>query len=179
MPSSITRPAPDEYAPFYAGYVERVPEGDIFDLFAQQIDTVRSLLAGLSEDDANFRYAPEQWSIKEVVGHVCDAERIFAYRALRISRNDPAPLAGFDQDDYVRESDFSTRSLDSLLEEFELLRRANLIGFRNFSEAVSMRMGTASNNPVSVRALLYIMVGHVDTHLANLRDDYLSVLQAK
>src|SRR5258708_15754326 len=112
------RPAETEYNPYYAGYIQRVPDGDLFAFFAQQIDTLRTLLSKLSPEQANFRPAPDEWSIQEVVGHINDTERIFAYRALRISRNDKAPLAGFEQDHYVREWNFSQRTLPDLLERF-------------------------------------------------------------
>jgi hypothetical protein len=175
MPFTIQRPTSDEYAPFYAGYIQKVPEGkDIFELLTEQISVVKNLLWELPQEQANFRYAPEQWSVKEVLGHVCDAERVFAYRALRISRNDTTPLPSFDQDLFVRESNYSTRDLNSLVEEFELLRRANLLVFKDMTEEVSIRCGTASDKPVSVRALLYMMVGHVNQHLESLHTEYLN-----
>src|SRR5690606_18752496 len=119
----------------------------------------------LSAAQADFRPGPAEWSIKEVVGHINDSERIFSYRALRISRGDSAPLAGFEQDDYVREANFGERTLPDLLEEFELIRRANLLAFSGISQSASQRQGTASGYNISVRALLYIMAGHVEHHL--------------
>jgi hypothetical protein len=135
----------------------------------------------LTAEGADFRPAPGEWSIKEVVGHINDTERVFAYRALRISRADSTPLAGFEQDAYVRESNFGLRTLYDLLEEFALLRRANLLAFTKLTPDMLVRMGTASNNPVSVRALLYMIAGHVEHHLESLRVDYLPkmVSQAK
>jgi hypothetical protein len=176
MMLQLGRPAESEYGPYYAGYIRRVPDGDLLTLFAQQIDTLRNLLSGLSAEQADFRPGPPEWSIKEVVGHINDTERVFAYRALRISRNDQTPLAGFEQDDYVRESNFSERTLSDLLEEFELIRRANILAFNRLSPEASLRCGTASNAPVSVRALLYMMAGHVDHHVESLRQDYLAKL---
>lgn len=174
MVSKIARPNADEYAPFYAGYVQHVPDGDLFDLFARQSGTLHGLLGNLSSAQADFRPGPAEWSIKEVVGHMLDGERVFAYRALRISRNDQTPLPGFDQDDFVRESNFKDRTLPDLLEEFDLLRRANLLAFSRLSEEASLRRGMASDNPVSARALLYIMAGHVEWHMESLRKDYFS-----
>lgn len=174
----IARPNPDEYAPFYAGYIQRVPEGDVFEFLTRQIDTLKTLLADVSEQDANFRYAPDQWSIKEVVGHVNDTERVFSYRALRISRGDTTPLAGFDQDDYVRGSNFADRMLQDLVQEFEYLRRANLLAFQHLPDAATLRRGTASEKPISVRALIYMMGGHADTHIESLRTEYLPGLRA-
>lgn len=175
MTLKVEQPAENEYAEYYAGYVRRVPEGaDIFELFAQQIETLQNLLSPLTAEQANFRHGPTEWSIKEVVGHVNDVERVFAYRALRISRNDQAPLAGFEQDDYVRESNFSERTLSDLMEEFGLIRRANILAFNRLSPEAVLRCGTANNGAVSVRALFYMMYGHVDHHIESLRNDYLA-----
>ena len=127
--TSLSRPTEAEYAPFYAGYIQRVPDGELFTLFNVQIVTIHTLLDPLTPTQADFRPAPSEWSIKEVVGHINDAERIMAYRALRIARGDVQPLLGFDQDSYVRESDFKDRALDDLLEEFEFLRYANILAF--------------------------------------------------
>src|SRR5947207_962193 len=118
---SVERPLPDEYGAYYETYLKLVPiclDGSIFDLLTAQIGTVSQLLSGLSEDKANYRFGPNEWSVKEVVGHINDAERIFAYRALRISRIDPTPLPGFEQDPYVAASNFSARTLPDLVQEF-------------------------------------------------------------
>ncbi len=169
----IARPQADEYAPFYAGYVQRVPEGsDIFALLSGQPDDLRALLQTVSDAKANTRPAPGEWSIKEVVGHLCDSERVFAYRAMRIARNDTTPLPGFQQDDYVRATDFNGRSLPDLLDEFTSQRRANVQCFQPLSEAETIRRGRASNAGVSVRALLYIMAGHVMHHVESLKTAY-------
>ncbi len=178
MTLQVGRPAENEYGPYYAGYIRRVPDGDLLAFFARQIDTLRSLLSTLSAEQADFRPGPAEWSIKEVVGHINDTERVFAYRALRISRNDQTPLASFEQDDYVRESNFSERTLSDLLEEFELIRRANILAFNRLSLEASLRCGTASNAPASTRAVLYMMAGHVEHHLESLRQDYLPKLNA-
>lgn len=176
MDAIVKRPAEDEYAPFYAGYIRLVPDGDIFEILAHQPGALRALLATLPAKHAGFRPGPAEWSIKEVVGHINDTERVFAYRALRIARGDQTPLAGFDQDDYIREATFDERTLPDLMEEFELLRRANVLAFQGLSDAISQRVGTASEASVSVRALLYIMAGHVEHHLESLRGDYLAGL---
>lgn len=176
MASTVGRPHDNEYAPFYAGYVRLVPDGDIFEILARQPDALRTLLAPLSTKQADFRPGPAEWSIKEVVGHINDTERVFAYRALRISRGDQTPLPGFEQDDYVREANSGERTLPDLVEEFELLRRANLLAFNGLSQDVSQRQGTASGSNVSVRALIYLIAGHVEHHLESLRRDYLSRL---
>ena len=115
----ISRPPTDEYAPFYAGYVQRVPENaDILNCLNDQPEELRALLQNVTDTEANIRPAPDEWSVKEVLGHLNDAERVFAYRAMRIARNDTKPLAGFEQTDYVSATDFSTRPLEDLLDEF-------------------------------------------------------------
>lgn len=176
MASISGRPGENEYAPFYAGYVQRVPDGDIFEILARQIDSLPALLAKLTVEQADFRPGPAEWSIKEVVGHMNDAERVFAYRALRISRGDQTPLPGFDQDEYVRTANFGDRTLPDLLEEFVLLRRANLLAFNRLTHEAIQRQGTASGFGVSVRALIYILAGHVEHHMESLRQDYLPKL---
>ncbi len=173
MSCIVARPQPDEYNPFYAGYVQRVPVGaDIFALLSREPDDLSSLLENLPDEQANQRPAPGEWSVKEVIGHVCDAERVFAYRAMRIARGDAAPLAGFEQDDYVRATDFNARGLPDLLDEFRWQRQANLLCFRALTEPETARRGVASGNPISVRALLYIMAGHVLHHIESLQTDY-------
>ena len=169
----IPRPQADEYNEFYGGYVASVPESsDLFALMRQQPDELRDLLRDVTDEQANIRPALGEWSIKEVLGHIVDGERIFAYRALRVGRGDATPLPGFDQDKYVLATDFNARSLDDLMEEFTLQRRANLVCFKPFTETELLRRGTASGQPVSARALLYILVGHVIHHMDSLKTTY-------
>lgn len=169
----ITRPQPDEYGAFYAGYIQRVPDGaDLFALLKQQPDDLRALLQSVGDEQANAHPAPGEWSIKEVVGHIADTERIHAYRALRIARGDATPLPGFEQDDYVRATNLNARSLADLLDEFEAQRRANVLCFEPLSEAELNRRGTVSGNPASARAMLYIMAGHVLHHIESLETSY-------
>jgi hypothetical protein len=176
MVSKVDRPGENESSSYYTRYIQLVPDGDIFEVLAHQGDTLRALLANLPAQQADFRPGPAEWSIKEVVGHINDAERVFAYRALRFSRADQTPLPGFEQDDYVRAANFAERTLSDLLEEFELLRRANLLAFNRLSSEASQRLGTASGYTFSVRALIYIMAGHVEHHMESLRQDYLAKL---
>jgi hypothetical protein len=170
---TISRPATDEYAPYAQVYVQRVPGGDSLTILEDQIAAVQALLDQVSEAQAEYRTAPGEWCIKEVIGHLSDCERVFAYRALRFSRKDTTPLSGFEQDDYVREAHFAARSLLSLVREFEFLRRANLFAYQGLTEPDSMLRGRASDIPVSVRGLLYIMAGHVFHHLDSLHSEYL------
>jgi hypothetical protein len=175
----ITRPASDEFNDYYAGYVHLVPDGDIMTHLTDSQAEVESLLSGLSAEQADFRFAPGEWTIKEVAGHLVDAERAFGYRAFAFSRNESAALPGFEQDDYVREGNLDARTLPDLLEELSLLRRANLIAFRYITPEASLRRGIASNNPVSVRALVYILAGHTLYHLNDLKEKYLPGLAAQ
>ena len=174
MLKQFTLPTIDEYAPFYADYIQRAEaRGDIFAALANQIDEIKSTLGILSDEQALFRNAPKEWSIKEVMGHLNDVERVFSYRLLRISRNDPTPLPGFEQDDYVGEAGFDNCAIQDLIQEFEYLRRANILAINNMSEESTLRRGTASGMTVSARALIYMIVGHVDHHMASLHEKYL------
>ena len=174
MLKQISLPATDEYAAFYGDYIQRASQrDDINAALSHQIDELRSALESLSDAQARFKPGPQEWSIKEVIGHINDVERVFAYRLLRVSRNDPTPLPGFEQEDYVRMAGFDEYSLDDLLTQFEHLRRANIIAIQHMGvEAVELR-GTASGMTVSARALIYMIVGHVDHHIASLQEKYL------
>jgi uncharacterized damage-inducible protein DinB len=160
-----SRPETSEYGPYYAKYVALANETDVLAGLSGQLDEFLSLLRGLPETTANTRHAPYTWSVKQVVGHITDAEREFGHRAFRFSRNDPTPLPGFDENPYVANAPFEAASLDDLLDEFEHVRRANLSLFRRLPAEAWHRSGVASNNPVTVRALAYIIVGHTRHHL--------------
>ena len=176
--NNLTAPTSGEYASFYADYVERAQaRGDVLAALPQQIEEIKSRLGGLSDEQALFRDAPKEWSIKEVMGHLNDVERVFSYRLLRISRNDATPLPGFEQDDYVREAGFDHCALKDLIQEFEFLRRANMLAITNMSDESTLRRGTASGATISARALIYMLVGHVDHHMASLQEKYLPALE--
>ena len=171
--SAIGRPAPGEHAQYYEKYVSLVPEGDIVSTLSEQAGTTLSLLGGIPETKADSRYAPDKWSIKEVVGHLIDCERIFAYRALRFARNDATPQPGFEQDDYVRNAEFSQTLLADLVVEFDCLRRANVYMFKGLTADAWLRGGSANDSDVSVRALAHIIAGHELHHVGILRSRYL------
>ena len=174
MLKQISLPTIDEYAPFYEDYVQRASQrDDLYEALDHQIDELRSAFGSLSDTQARFKPGPQEWSIKEVLGHLNDVERVFSYRLLCISRNDETPLPGFEQEDYVREAGFDDYSLDDLLTEFEYLRHANMIAIQHMSAEAIDRRGTASGMTVSARALIYMMVGHVDHHIASLDEKYL------
>lgn len=173
----ITRPNADEYGQFYAGYIARVPEGgDPLALLETQRQQIRDLLGGLSDAQALSRYAPGQWSIKEVVGHLTDFERVFSYRALRISRGDQTPIPGFDQDFFVANANYDDHPLADLLTEWDTLRAGTLMLFRSLTPEMLTQRGIASDNPISPRAIIYIAAGHTNVHLESLRTEYLPAL---
>jgi len=165
----LSRPNPTEYAEFYKNYIARVPEGPVLDFLAKQLGDYRQLLVGVSEEAASAAPAPGKWSIKQVLGHLCDAERVQAYRVLRFARGDPKELQGFEQDDYVREAQSNSRSLDDLLTEFEGIRKATIALFGSLPPGAEKRSGIANGNKVTVRALAYIAAGHAQHHFELLK----------
>jgi len=171
--AAATKPVATEHAPEFSNYVALVAEGDIIQTLEQQIENSLSLLRTIPSNKANFRYAPEKWSVKELLGHLIDSERIFSYRALRFARNDQTPLPGYEQNDYVRNADFDNRDLGEMAEEFATVRRATVQLFRPLNETEWMRRGKANENDVSVRALAYIIAGHELHHMEVLRTRYL------
>lgn len=169
---AVGRPEPDEIPSHFAAYIKRVPESDPVMVLAAQIEDTVVLLRSVPETHAMHRYAHGKWSIKEVVGHLCDIERIMAYRALRIARGDTTPLPGFDENAYVPIAKFDARSLADLLGELRTARAASLALFRTFDGDAWRRRGTASGKPVSVRALAYMIPGHERHHLEILKTRY-------
>lgn len=176
MTKRLPVPTAEEFAPFYADYIQRASQRqDVYEALALQIEELRTDLDSLTEAQARFKPGAEEWSIKQVIGHLNDGERVFSYRLLRISRKDPTPLPGFEQEDFVREAGSDDIPLMDLVSEFEFLRRANILAIRHMSDQAVERRGTASGATVSAGALIYIMVGHVDHHLESLRTKYLPV----
>lgn len=169
---SVARPEPGEYAPYYDRYISQVLGGDILSTLDAQRRQTLLLLSGRDEAEGDFRYAPDKWSAKEVLGHVCDTERIFSYRALRISRGDRTPIEGFEQDDYVKNGPFARVALAELIEDYIAVRRATLTLLRNLDETAWMRRGVANKNEISVRALAYIIAGHELHHRQILEEKY-------
>ena len=171
--STLTaRPAAGEYAPYYEKYVSLVSDDDILATLQKQPPELAALLSKHNESDGELRYAPGKWSVKEVLGHVIDSERVFAYRALRIARNDSTPMEGFEQDDYVKYGPFGQGSLAALIEEFRSVRLATVSLFRGLDEAAWLRRGVANKNEVTVRALAYIIAGHELHHKKILQEKY-------
>lgn len=170
--TEIARPETDEYDAYYSAYVARVEGDNVIDVLVRQGDQVQALLAGLSEGEASYRYAPGKWSVREVLGHLCDTERVFAYRALCIARGDSQALPGMDQDAYVAAADFDGRSTESLKAELAAVRSATLSLFECLEPNSWPRLGTANGVRVSVRALAFIIAGHEAHHMAVLGERY-------
>lgn len=164
--NATPRPGTDEYTPSFASYVARIADNeDVLAVLASQLNEVIARLEGIPEARSDYRYAPGKWSIKEVIGHLCDTERVFAYRALRIARGDTTPLASFDDQAYVPEMRAGERTLADLAGEWSDVRRATIALFWNLPAPAWSRRGVASDQPISVRALAYIIAGHVRHHV--------------
>lgn len=169
----MKRPGPGDCLDYYLGYVRRVPEGEVLETLELEGARTLELLEGIDERHANHRYAPEKWSIKEVVGHVVDTERIFAYRCLAVARGETAPLPGFEQDDYVAGASFGARSLASLATELRALRAANVALFSSLDADALGRVGTVSGHPMRASAIPWIIAGHEIHHRSVLAERYL------
>jgi len=166
------RPEDDEYGEFYHGYIKQVTGPNVLQTLIQQGQETYALIQQLTPEEAAHRYAEEKWSVKEVIGHLIDTERIMAYRALCISRGEKTPQPGYDQDEYVEQAHFDERSLQNLSTEYDALRNANISLFNSFTEEQILRKGTANDTTVSVRALAYIIAGHEQHHLNILEEKY-------
>ncbi len=166
----IRVPEPTEYAPFYQRYVSLVPPGNLPEILEQQCEKTRFLLANLDENEGDNRYAPDKWSVKEVLGHIIDTERVMAYRALRLSRQDPTPLPGFDQELFIANGPYAACELTSLLEEFHAVRRSSILLFNHLPAEAWDRAGTVDGKHVTVRALAHIIAGHEIYHRRILKE---------
>lgn len=168
------RPDATEFAPYYATYVSVVPDGDVVTVLREDGRELQALLAGIPESRGGVRYAADKWTVREVLGHVIDAERVFAYRALRFARGDTAPLASFDQDVYVRTAGSDQRTIADLAAELGAVRDSTVALFASLSDEAWSRRGIASGKTFSVRALAYIAAGHSRHHGKILRERYLT-----
>lgn len=170
---AMNRPDITEYAEYYHKYIQVVPNGDISDILENQLNTAVELFSNISEEKSKYRYAPGKWSIREVLGHIIDAERVFSYRALRFSRGDQKPLQGFDENEYIRNSNYDKTNLLLLIEEFYGIRKSTIALFKSMSNDMWLKKGNASGYDVSVRGLAYIIVGHTEHHLEIIKERYL------
>ena len=163
------RPTNTEYGEWYADYVSRVPEEDIVAALEASTKYTTDVLESFTEEQASRLLGNRQWTLKQVLGHLCDGERVFSYRTMRIARGDKTPLPGFEQDDFVANGNFAARDWSSLIEEYTALRKATIVLAKSLTPEMLLRMGTASDNPVSARAILYIIVGHERRHVELIR----------
>lgn len=168
MPS-IERPTSDEYAPFYAGYIAKVPAGDLVTLLRAQTAETRAMLEPLGDAGAREPYAPDKWSVNDVVQHLVDTERVMSYRALSVARGDTTALPGFDQDLFVASADANRRTIGELLAELAAVRTSSVRLAESLDAAALARVGSANGAPISARALLHIILGHERHHLRALQ----------
>lgn len=166
------KPKPGDYAPYYDRYISLIND-DVISVLEKQITSTVSLLNSVSEEKADYAYAEGKWTIKEVVGHMIDTERIMAFRALAIARGEKQPIPGFEQDDYVNAANFNRLSIKDLTEEFEAVRKSNIFLFKSFDEIDLNKRGIASGNEITVLALIFIIAGHELHHLKILKEKYL------
>jgi len=162
-----------EYARFYHTYISKVPAGDLAETFQNVINSTANFFRDHPDLDGNHRYEPGKWSVKEVVMHMVDTEKIMAYRALRIARGDQTPIPGFDQNKYAETVDVSNRTLKDIVRELQATRFLTMMTFKHFTDEELLRIGTASNSPISVRALGHIIIGHELHHMKVIAERYL------
>lgn len=167
-----TRPQPGEYAEFHANYVSKVPGDDILQFLQDQLNSTKVMLQSIDVATAEKRYAEGKWSVKEVVGHIVDTERVFAYRALVFGRGDRGPLPGFDQDSWMREAHFDNSSIKDLAAAFEAVRRSTILLLQSLPAEAWDRRGTANNKEITTRAVAFIIGGHTQHHLEILKTRY-------
>jgi hypothetical protein len=178
-PITVERPKPGEYKPYFDRYISLIPGNDILGTLEKQLSKTRTFFAGRGEEDGSLRYAPDKWTVKEMVGHMVDTERIMAYRALRIARGDRTPLPGFEQDDFVRGGPFADLRLNDLVEEFKAVRATTLTFFRHLRAGDWTRRGTVDGHEITVRALAYIIAGHELHHRHILEERYFASTPAR
>lgn len=170
----MKRPETNEYAPYYEKYISLIADGTVMHILELQIAEYREMFANVPEDKGLYRYDVGKWTCKESLSHIIDAERIFSYRLLRISRGDTTPIEGFEQDDYINNSNANNRTFADLIDEFEHQRQANICLAASLTDEATRRIGTASDNMVSARALVYMMAGHVKHHSRIFAEHYLA-----
>ena len=170
----MNRPAETEYAPYYQHYIDQVNETDVMSVLRSEVDDLDVLLNRLPAEKETYAYAEGKWTIRQVIGHLIDGERVFGYRAFCIARGEQQNLPGFEQDDYLQTAPYHHIELEDLLSEMRLVRLSNIAMFRTLDEEAWNRTGTANNNSITVRALAFIMAGHLRHHMKVLRERYLA-----
>jgi hypothetical protein len=169
----ISKPSPSDLSGYYQTYLHYVPEDDLLQALKEQKTVIENFVSGISPDKETFRYADGKWMLKEVIGHLCDTERILSYRALRIARNDQTPLPGFDENHYIPNSNYKDRTLKNISGEFLAVREASILLFQNMNEKMLDRKGIASDSDVTVRGILFFLVAHARHHMNVIRERYL------
>ncbi len=169
----MNRPKSGDYTPYYDNYISKVEGNDALKVLEEQLSNTFKFFSSIPETKGNFSYAEGKWTIKEVIGHIIDTERVFAYRAMCIARGEKKYLPSFEQDDYIKEGGFNDRKISDLAEEFRKVREANLALFKSFNETAINRRGVASEKEITVNALLFIIAGHEKHHLEILKSRYL------
>ena len=172
------RPQENEYAPFYSGYIAQVQQDEPIPALERSAEEINRYLSLLPEGKGDYRYASDKWTVKELLQHVTDTERVMAYRALVIARGDTTPLPGFDENSYARQANVDHRSLSDLIDELQLVRKTTICLFQNFDASALRRRGIANNNPITVLALAYIIAGHQLHHFNILRERYFPEVQS-
>ncbi len=172
--TAIDRPGTEEYAEYYTTYINKVPGSDILGFLEEQLSSAMTLLRGIDESKADFRYEAGKWSIKELVGHIIDGEKVFAYRGLVFARNDTASLPGFDQDVWAKHANYAHVPFTEIIAEFEAVRRATIFQFRHLATDAWHRGGIANEKQITTRATAYIVAGHAEHHLGILKNRYLN-----
>lgn len=170
----MKRPASAEYAPYFDTYVRLVPNGSIEELLTAQLGEMRALLGEISDEQASYRYAPGKWSLKQVLGHITDNERVWAYRLLRIARGDAIVFESYDQDKFIQEASFDSLTISELIDDYSFVRRSTLSLLRGLSEAVWSQQGELYGKPLTARAAAYVIAGHELHHRSVIKQKYLS-----
>ncbi len=170
------KPEPGEYAqsPYVSRYIEQVGEAPVLEVLARQFTEMQRIFGALDEEKSGYRYAEGKWTLKELLGHMVDTERIMAYRVLCMARGEKQPLPGFDENAYAEHAAYGSRPFADVLEEYRLVRGANLLLFRSFTEPMLGQVGNANGNNISARAMLYVLTGHEAHHLGIIRERYLA-----
>ena len=169
----INKPQPGEYAPYVTGYIAKVPSGPIIEILEYLKDSTYNFFARMTSEQADYAYADGKWTVKQILGHMIDTERVFSFRVLCFSRGDKNSLPGFEQEDYIANSTYDTRSIQDLANEFKALRSASVYLYSALTDEQSEMKGIASNHPVSVRALVYMTAGHELYHLDLIKNLYI------
>ena len=172
----LSRPLPGEFAPAYAPYVAAVPTGDVLAILQVQSDAVSALFGGLSEAQAGFRYAPGKWSMKDLLQHLIDAERVFSYRAMRVGRGDTTPLPGYEENAFAAAAHADHRAMADLLAEWQAVRAGSQALFRSLPEAAWANVGNANGVPITARCFPFLCAGHTAHHLGIIRERYLPAM---